>query len=275
MEENKPEENLTEETNSSLQTETTETEPRENISVTDAMTGVLSAPTDTFEEVRISSRKNYWLLPMIILIVVSVASTFLLFNDEDLASQIRDKQRKGMMENMEKKVKAGEMSKEQMDKAVEQADKFMSKSGPFYYVSITLFPAIGIFVVFLILGLVFWGGTKIFKGTAGYGNILSVMGLSGIISAIDAIVSIVLSILMGRLVNLGPSLLVTAASVGENMDKFLNHFDILGIWYLVVMAVGFAKVSQIDNAKSFILVFGLWLIWICLTSFANIRFMGM
>src|SRR6266540_1968446 len=90
-------------------------EVHEDISVTDAMTGVLSAPGETFEEVKLSSKKNYWLVPMIILIVVSIASSFLLFNDDELASQIRDKQKKAMVENMEKKVKEGSMSQEQMN----------------------------------------------------------------------------------------------------------------------------------------------------------------
>ena len=143
-------------------------EVHEDISVTDAMTGVFSSPGETFEEVKLSSKKNYWLLPMIILIVISVASSFLLFNDDELSSQIRDKQKKAMVENMEKKVKEGSMSKEEMNDRIEKSEKFMNKSGPFFYVSITLFPAIGIFVVFLLRGLIFWGGTKIFGGSGSH-----------------------------------------------------------------------------------------------------------
>lgn len=250
-------------------------EVHEDISVIDAMTGVLSSPGETFEEVKLSTKKNYWLLPMLILIVISIASSFLLFNDDELASQIRDKQKKAMLENMEKKVKDGSMSKEQMNEALEKSEKFMSKSGPFFYVSITLFPAIGIIIIFLLKGLILWGGTKIFKGTASFGNILSVLGLAGIIDSIVTIVNIVLSIVMGRLVSVGPALVVTAASVGENMNKFLGHLDVLGIWYIVVVAIGLGKVANISSAKSFSLVFVLWLLYVLVTSFANLGLFGM
>jgi competence protein ComGC len=266
MEENKPDQPTE---------QIAEEEPRENISLSDAMTGVITSPGETFEEVKLSSKKNYWLVPMLILIVVSMISSFLFFNDDELSQQVRDKQKKAMVENLEKKVKAGEMSREQMNEALEKAEKFMSKSGPFFYVSITLFPAIGIFILFLIKGLIFWGGLKIFKGTATYVNVLSVLGLAAVIDSILTIVNIVLSILMGKIVNIGPSLIVTAESVGENMNKFLSHFDVLGIWYLAVIAIGFAKAANVSTGKSFALVFVLWLIYICVTSFANVGFFGM
>ena len=95
------------------------------------------------------------------------------------------------------------------------------------------------------------------------------------IDCILTIVNIVLSIVMGKLVSVGPALIVTAESVGENMNKFLGHFDILGIWYLVVVAIGLAKIANISSAKSFALVFVLWLIYISVTSFAHLGFFSM
>ncbi len=74
------------------------------------------------------------------------------------------------------------------------------------------------------------------------------------------------------MVNIGPSLLFAKDSLSENMMKFVSHFDLISIWYLIVLGIGLAAVSNLKSSKTVPAVFALWLIWICLASFAGFSF---
>jgi hypothetical protein len=248
-------------------------QPAGDISLTDAMTGVYTEPGAAFEAVKNSKKRSYWLVPTILLIVISLAASFLVLNDEELYSEIKTMQTKAAKERFEKQVKEGSISQEQMDKAMEQTEKFMDKSSPFFLVSAILGPVIGGFLILFIRGLVLWGALKIFKGTASYMLIICTLGLASMIDMISAVVNTVLAIVMGKLiVNIGPALFITKEMVGESLAKFLGHFDLIAIWYLIVLGIGLGAVSNLKSSKTIPVVFVLWLIWIALVSFLNLPF---
>jgi hypothetical protein len=268
MEDSKPEVSP-EETNN-------ESAPTENISMSDALTGVITEPGVTFEAVKASSKKNYWLIPTLLFIVVFIASSFLVLNDEELYQEIKTKQTTAVKERLEKAVKDGKMSQEKANEQIETIDKQMSKSNPLFYVFATLGPVFTIFIMLMLKGGLFFGVFKIFKGSGTFVNILSALGLASLIEVMQTVVDTVLAIIMGKLnSNIGPTILLTADSVGKDMFKFLAHFDLFTIWYLVVLGIAFAKVSQLKTSVTMPVVFVLWLVWISLTSFLNLGFFGM
>jgi hypothetical protein len=267
MEENKPE---------LPPDETAGAEPQENISLSDAMTGVLTEPGTTFESVKLSSKKNYWIVPVIISIVLYIAASMIAMRDSDLSSEIKMKQKTAANERLDKAVKDGKMSREDADAQREKMEKFMDQSGPLFYVFAILGPLFAGFIFLFARAGIFIGVFKIFKGTASFSNILSVLGLASVIEIIQVIVDTVLAIVRGKLMsNIGPGLLVTSESVGENMFKFLSHFDVLAIWYLVVLGIGFAKVSNLKVSQTLPVVFLIWLIYVLATSFLNLGIVGM
>lgn len=249
-------------------------EPKEpDITLTDAMTGVITEPGVTFEAVKKSSKRNYWLIPLLIVIVISIVSRYLITNDEELFSNIKQKQIENFKKNMEERVKEGKMSQEDMDKAMERMEKGFDRSGPFFIATLILGPLIVAFILLFLEGLVYWGVLKIFKSTAAYMEIICVLGLVSLISGIQVIIDTALAIFTGNMfANIGPSLFVTATMVGENIEKFFAHFDVIAIWSMVVLGIGFGKVSGIKSSVSLSIVFVLWIIWICLTSFVKLPF---
>lgn len=253
-----------------------EPEVQEDITLSDAIIGVLTEPGTTFEAVKVSGKKNYWIIPILLSIIFYIASSMIAMKDSDLSSEIKMKQKTAANERLDKAVKDGKMSREEADAQREKIDKFMDQTGPLFYVFAILGPVFAGFIFLFVRGGVFMGLFKIFKGTASFGNILSVLGLASIIEIIQIIVDTVLAILRGKLMsNIGPGLLVTPESVGENMFKFINHFDVLAIWYLVILGIGFAKVSNLKTSVTMPAVFGVWLIYILATSFLNLGIMGM
>jgi hypothetical protein len=257
-----------------LQTDA-ETQPAEDIALSDAMTGVYSEPAETFKAVKNSKKRSYWVVPTILLIVISLVASFLVINDEELYSEIKTMQFKAAKERLEESVKDGKMSQEQMDQSMEQMEKFMDKSSPFFLISAILGPIIGGFVILFFRGLVLWGVLKIFKGAASYMLVICALGLASMIDMISTVINTVLAIVMGKLtVNIGPALFITNDMVGESMAKFLGHFDLIAIWYLIVLGIGLGAVSNLKSSKTIPVVFALWLIWIIAVSFLNIPFTG-
>jgi Yip1 domain len=267
--ENKP--GQSEET--SQDTSSAELQVQEEISLSDAMTGVFTEPGTTFGGVKNSKKRSYWVVPTIILIVFTLVASFLVLNDEELYSEIKTMQTEAAKKRMEQSVKEGKMTQEQMNEAMERTEKFMDKSSPFFLVSAIAGPIIGTFVVLFFRGLVLWGAVKVLKGTASYMLVICVVALTGLIDVISTVINTVLSIVMGRLsVNIGPALFATKDTVGESLAKFLAHFDLINIWYLIVLGIGLGVVSNLKSSKTIPAVFVLWLIWIVIASFAGISF---
>jgi len=250
--------------------EPTPQESEPNITLGDALAGVFTEPGDTFASVRHSSRKNYWLIPLLVLIVVSILSSVMVMNDEELSSEIKDKQRKAAKERIEEAVKSGSLSKEQGDQQLEQTDKMFS--GGMFMVFGIIGALFMVLLAFFFKALVYWGGLKMFKGSGSYLDMMNVLGLAGIITAIQMVVDTALAILMGKLMmNIGPVLLVSEESIGKQMYLLMANMDLINIWYLVVVGIGLAKVSNLKNSVTIPFVFVLWLVWVLLTTIGPLK----
>jgi len=266
MEENKDPLNPAEEIDSS--------EIQENISIGDAMAGVFSEPGNTFLSVKSSSKKNYWLIPLLILIVVSMLSSILVTRDEELTSEIKTQQKEAMKKRFDEAIKEGKMTKEQADEQLAQTEKMFGGST---FVIFGLIGSIaGVLIIFFLKALIYWGGLKLFKGSAGYGDIMNVLGLTALITAIQMVVDTVLAILMGKLLmNIGPVLLISKEAVSKDMFAFIANFDLINIWYTIIVGIGLAKVSELKSSVTIPFVFALWLVWVLLSSFGPFgMFMG-
>lgn len=246
----------------------------ENISLGDALAGVFSEPGETFTAVKRSTKKNYWLVPIIIVIAVSILASILVLRDEELTAGIKEKQMKAMREQMDKAVKEGSITREQADQRMEQSQKFMT--GSMMMIFGLAFSVFGVILFFFLKSLAYWGGLKVFKGTAGFVDIMNVLGLAGIITAIQLVVDTVLAILLGKIMmNVGPILLFSEEAVGPKMYTLLAHFDLINIWYLIVVGIGLGKVSNLKSSTTIAFVFVLWALWVVLTTFGPLgMFMG-
>ncbi|MFA5404151.1 MAG: hypothetical protein WC358_04380 [Ignavibacteria bacterium] len=67
------------------------TEEPQELSQMDAISGIFTEPGDTFESIAKFPKRNFWLLPVIILVVTSIVSSFLFFSDAELVGKMMDK----------------------------------------------------------------------------------------------------------------------------------------------------------------------------------------
>lgn len=238
-------------------------EQYEELSKAEAMSGVFSAPGETFETIANTPKKNYWILPVLIAVVVGLISTFLFMQDADLVSQTMEKQKKKMQEKFEQNIKDGKMSQEDADKAMES----MNPKGMIFKVIGYGGAALGPFLILFILSLVYLIVLKIMKAELDFGNILNVVGLSMLIGTVGSLIGVVISILKGELSTVGIGLLLSENTVGEKVHTLLNKLDIFSIWFYIVIAIGLSKTARVSMIKSALIVFGIFLLYAVVTSF--------
>lgn len=235
----------------------------EELSKSDAMSGVFSSPAETFETIANTPKKNYWIIPVLISVVVGLISTFLFMQDAELVSNTMEKQKKKMLEKFEQNVKEGKMTQEDVDKTMES----MNPTGMFFKLLGFGGAIVGPFFILFILSLVYLIILKIMKSEIDYGQILNVVGLSMLIGTVGGLLGIVISILKGDMSSVGLGLLLSEASVGEKVHALLNKLDLFSIWFYFVIAIGLSKLARIDMIKSVSVVFGIFILYSVITSF--------
>jgi len=254
-------------------TEIQQQETLQDISLSDALAGVFSEPGELFAGIKRSKRTTYWVWPVIILSLITVLASFMVLNDEDLSSEIKKTQLESVKEKLNEAVKDGKMTREQADEQIENTEKMFS--GGIFMVIGLAGGFFGIWLIFILLSLIYWLTFKMFKGTGSFVNFMNVLGIAAIISIIQVVINTVLAVFAGRIyVNLGPIWLFTQDQLGKGLYKFVASFDLLTFWYLVVIAIGFAKVSELKSGVTIPVIFGLWLLWTVLTSFVITSFVG-
>ncbi len=241
-------------------------EPPEEFTTTDAMVGVFTEPGETYESVSRNPGKNYWILPVIIFVVLNLISTFVTFSDPEILGNVMDERMETARKQIEEQVKSGELSREKGDEAIAAQEQFMDPSSPFFIIIGYTFAALGPFVVLFLLSLLYFVGLKVFKSEAGYSAVLNVVGLALLISGIQAILTSVISILMGKLTVLSLGMFTSADQLGHGLFSFINSIDVFSIWLYIVISIGLIKVGKISAGQAYGMVFGIWILWTAITS---------
>jgi len=139
--------------------ESVEIEQTEQLTVSEAITGVFTEPGETFTTIKNSQKKNYWIIPLIIVIVMNLIASFVSSLDPELIAKVMDKQKQKTREQLDEQVNKGALTKEQADQQYEQAASFMNPESPFFkiiaYVGSVVQPFILIFLMSLIYFIVF------------------------------------------------------------------------------------------------------------------------
>ena len=151
------------------------------------------------------------------------------------------------------------MNEEQLDRALENVDKFG-------FVGLIIAP-VAILVIYLICALIINIGANLLSGRSDYKKALSLVIFTGFIAIIEQIISVIVVRL--RSVELiesseGAKISLSLAPLFPDLGKFgaafLESLSVFGVWYYIVLTLGVALVFKIEIKKSVIPVFILWII---------------
>ncbi len=233
------------------------------LSVGEAISGALTEPSDTFETIASTPRRNYWLMPVLITVALSLVSTFLFMGDAELVQSVMEKQKSKLEADFDKNVKEGKMTREEADKALDG----ISPESSFFKIAGFGGAVIGPFLILFILSVIYMVVLKISKADFDFGNVLNVVGLAMVVGAIGNVLGMVISILMGRVTGVGLGILFSEDSVGAQMFSLLSKIDIFQIWFYLLDAIGLSKIARISIAKSAGIVFGIFIVYAVAFSF--------
>src|SRR6266576_5910265 len=155
---------------------------------------VLAAPGEVFEEIKAApvSQAN-WLVPALLIIVVSWIAAWLIFSQESFLHQVTEIADKAI----EKQIEKSHMGKEQAEAMRQMAQKWSGLNTRIWAVA---GPVLAAFFFPFWRGLIFWlFGAKLFKGNFTYMKAVEAAGLANMIGVLDAIVKTLLILSLGNL----------------------------------------------------------------------------
>ncbi len=228
-------------------TEKEEEEPAEKLNFIERIIGIFTKPTQVFEYLRL---KPDILTPIIITIIISLITSFLVY---DIA----------INEQIVKYEQNDRIPDEQKERIIEGIEA--SKSGPRRIIYTTVFPILGVLVIFLVVSAIFLLiGNVLLGGKASFKKVLSVYGYSYLIVALlGTIIKLPLMLSKQTMkIDLSPAVFLGGTAEGTALHRFISSFDVFNIWYLIVFGIGMAIIYRFSQLKGVVSVLIAWLIYV-------------
>lgn len=231
-------------------------EPRPPMSFVNRLIGVFFSPGETFEDI---ARKPDFVVPLIIMVVLSVAGTEAFIAKIGMEPVIRWA--------MEHSSRTASMPPEQLEQTIASVVKFQS-------IAARVGSVLAVPLVALIVALVGWAATKVIFGLEMRFKVaLSITAYAGLVGIIGAIITIVLIFFgdpehaISNPQNLSPNSLgffLNPVETSKPLLALAGSLDVFTIWYLVLLGLGFSQAT--GRKAKFVPVFsvylGLWLVWV-------------
>lgn len=207
--------------------------------------GVFVLPVETFASI---ARRPDWIVPLLLIVIVSVASTAVITPRMDIEGMLRDQ-----MEGRK------DVSQEQIDMAVKLATKFQGVSAAFSIVGvpISVLAVTGIYFIAL----------QMFAGEARFTQILSATAYGWLPMLIRSI--LVTALIIPR-AHIRPE--KVAAILKSNVAAFvpvsdnpalltlLSSIDAFYIWSLILLIIGYTAASKLKRGTVAAIVLSVWIL---------------
>jgi hypothetical protein len=217
---------------------------------------VFAAPGEVFEEVKTSAPNiSNWLVPALIYAVVGIISAFVIFSQPAIMQQIRDQQEKVM----DQQVKNGKMTQAQADQATAMMEKFTGPAMTIVFGSVGA--VFGSFVHIFWWAFILWlMGLLVLKVKIPFLKTVEIAGLTTMIVVLGAMVTILLTVITGKL-GTTPSLalLVNNFDMKNKAHLLLAAVNVFSFWQIGVAARGLSRLTGAPFTKTLVLVVIYWL----------------
>jgi mannitol-specific phosphotransferase system IIBC component len=218
---------------------------------------VFAVPGDVFAEVKATPRSvGNWLVPTLLVLVLSMASAALIYSQPTIQQQLREQQD----QVIQKMVGKGWINQE-------QAEAQRLKAGT----STNLLPFLGMAVVQAGVtpfgwGLILWLlGVLVFKAKFPFMKAVEVTGLASAITGLGIIVSTLMVVGLGNMfASPSPTLLLKHFDPQKPSHSLLAVVNVITFWVLVVRAIGLARLAGVPVLRAAFWVFGVWFAYMSL-----------
>ena len=224
-------------------------------SVMARMINIFAAPGEVFDDIRrFPVSHQTWIWPFLIACLAGVIATVVTLSDPSVQQQLRELQD----QRLDQLVAEGKLTEESRAQAEAAMERF--GGGALQSVAASaggvLWTGFLLFGMALILKIV---AKFVFKRRMSYMKGVEIVGITGMIGALESIVRMLLVVIVGDLyATPSPSLFLSNFDPGNKVHQMLTTLNVMSIWYLTVLGVGIARISYVSLGKACAWIFGLW-----------------
>jgi len=208
--------------------------------------GIFVCPKKTFQYLK---EKPDWLIPIIIVLIISLVITAV-----TLPTII-------LPERVAKIAENPNIPPEQLEEIQQRMQS------PFTIILGLVALIIFYPLLLLIITGAIYGTCTLFEGESTFKQVFSVCSYSSLIGVLAQIIKTPI-MFVKQSVNVQTSLALLLP--GESLESFwyrlLAHFDLFTLWEIGLTIIGLSIVSKFSKGKSAMLILGLWVIWVLLSS---------
>jgi hypothetical protein len=225
----------------------TETDSIKETGALSKVVGIFTSPRETFKSI---DQKPTWLVPFLIVVILSVVMQFL----------VMDIGMKDQIARMEAR-----------NTPAAQIEAMQSRmEGPWKYIGVAFVPVAILAVWAVLAGILLFGGNTMMGGETKFKKVFSVMAWSSLVGMVGQILKTFLILSKGtsRGVVTSLAILLPTPELGEKtpiLYRFLSRFDLFTIWELIIWIIGLAVIYRFETKKSAMLVLSLWVIWVLIS----------
>lgn len=214
------------------------------MNVVERIVKVFYSPREVFAYL---GEKPDWLVPLIILMVVSVLAVFLTYSPIIKVEQMR---------RFEDSSRFTQEQIEEMKKGFEgNRGLIIALAGTVVVAPIAL----------LMVSAILFGVFSLIGGEGKYKKVLSVYSYSSLIAVLSIVIKTPLQLAKGSSqVYTSAALAVPGLSPQSTLFRILNSFDIFTLWQLWAVILGLATIYGFTTKKSAMGVLSIWAIWVVL-----------
>jgi hypothetical protein len=201
------------------------------------------SPTYTFDQVAKGPVKHsLWVLPIVLMIVVSIVSNILMKSNPGIQSAIRESSIRALEQQLDKAVQNGSMTASEKEKYVKDVEAKLSHEEPSRFISQSIvISTMLIFNILIASSIFFLVTTYVLGGNGRFIKALIAYTLPMYILMIQSIVSVIISTTTGIQLsgtNLADFLNVHSPTMGGFL---LGKIDPFLLWFYSIVGIGYAK----------------------------------
>lgn len=237
--------------------------PTKEKNVVERIVGVFINPGETFKSV---GRKPQWLVPLVLVLIISLALSFFIIPIAMEEAQNDPKSIERLGDARAKMAERG-MTEQQIDDAFAQQQKLGRIIGPISGVVMTTVLILAIAGILLLISNVGLGGQ------INYSAMVSMYSYSMFIVLLGSIIKLPL-IIKQQSVKIFFSLATFLSPEASEtfLYRLLNKFALFEIWQLAVVIIGVAVMNKFATPKAAVPIVALWLLYVVVVSILNLPF---
>ena len=216
------------------------------------MVNVFAIPGEVFQEIRSTPRCSWnWLTPMLLFGLVNAVSALVIFSQPAIQQKMKEQQEK----LMDRRVQAGQMKREDADRAAHIFTPALMKG--FAAIGGVIGSAVSVFWWAFVIWML---GRIVLKSSFPFAKSLEITGMAMMVRVLGSLITVLLTVNLSRIMAT-PSLalVVNDFDATRKSHLILGAANVFSFWMLGVLGVGLARLAGVPFARAAFPVAAFWL----------------